>query len=147
MTELEIVEKFQCPGCVCGGDTKCGSYKTEDSFGFVCRGHVLGTFCVPIGSFALGLPRGFNRPGFEDVFPSDGDGHRNRLTMRLWKSGTQPEWNQLNVAVWAMEYEGFLLVRTYSPRVNFTVVDVIEGGTLDLVPNAIDVGKFCDEID
>jgi hypothetical protein len=36
---------------------------------------------------------------------------------------------------------------TYSPRINETRVDVVEGGTLDLVPGAFDVGTVYDEID
>jgi hypothetical protein len=82
------------------------------------------------------------------------------MTIRLWpktETGeiTHMDWDQFNVPVWAMEggksgdpdHAGFLFVRTYSPRVNRMAVDVIEGGTLELVPNAIDVGKFYDKID
>ena len=43
--------------------------------------------------------------------------------------------------------DGFLFVRTYSPRTNQTFVDVIEEGALSLVPQAIDVSKFYEEMD
>jgi len=46
-----------------------------------------------------------------------------------------------------MVKDGFLFVRTYSPRINHCSIDVIEAGDLDMVPEAIDVGKFIDEID
>lgn len=54
---------------------------------------------------------------------------------------------KLNVAVWAMEHEGALFVRTYSPRVDAGTVDVIPGGTLAMAPGAINVAEFADEID
>jgi len=143
MTEAEIVKEFQCAGCVCGMDTNCGRYKTEPSWGFVCRSHVLGTCSLPyVGSFALGLPKGFCRPGFD----SNGE-NRNKMDIRLWKAGNVPAWDKFNVAVWAMERDGFLFVRTFAPRVNQTWVDVIDGGTLAMCPNAINVGEFYDEID
>lgn len=91
---------------------------------------------VGLGRIALGLPKGFNRYG-----PGD------RLDIRLFLNGEAPEWDHLNVPVWAMEMGGFLFVRTYSPRINRTSVDVIENGTLDMAKNAIDVSKFVDQID
>ena len=33
--EIAMVEEFQCPGCVCGSDTKCGTFQEN-------------TFCCPI---------------------------------------------------------------------------------------------------
>lgn len=69
------------------------------------------------------------------------------MDIRLWVSGTKPEWDRLNVPVWAMVDDGFLFVRTFAPRVNMSWVDVIEGGDLSMVPNAINVGAFVGEID
>lgn len=149
MTEIELVEKFQCPGCVCGGNTQCGAYKpsTEEG-GIMCRGHVLGT-SVMLGNgmwnIALGLPQGFHRPGV-DWFTEPRESH-NKMMLRLWANGERPEWDKFNVAVWALEQDGFLFVRTYAPRINKTWTDVIEGGTLNICPGAINVGEFIDEID
>ncbi len=73
-----------------------------------------GTRIFPVvGLLALGLPKGFNRIG------------EGKLYFGLYPLGGElrPEWNRLNVAVWAMELDGFLFVRTYSPRVNVTRVD------------------------
>lgn len=68
--------------------------------------------------------------------------------IRLYpKDAPRPTWNKFNIAVWAMVHEGHLFVRTYSPRINRTYIDVIEGGTMDMVPGAIDVGEFKDDID
>lgn len=140
-----MVEEFVCAGCV-GSPGEC--YEPLDggnAYGYGCGRHVLGTFGFPMGHFALGLPKGFNRPG-----PNDNrDKTRNTMMIRLWPvdEGKIPEWNHLNVPVWAMERDGFLFVRTYMPRINDTAVDVIEGGTMEFVPDAIDVAAFIEEID
>jgi len=143
MTVEEMVERFLCPGCVCGGDVRCGHYRPDGSYGHRCEGHVLGTVMLPVGNFALGLPRGFNRPGPRD----DRATTRNTMVVRLWAGGRRPEWDRFNVAVWAMERDGFLFVRTYVPRLNDAMVDVVEGGSLAMAPGAVDVGEFADEID
>jgi hypothetical protein len=141
----KMVEEFVCSGCV-GAPGDC--YEPLDggnAYGYGCKRHVLGTFALPFGHFALGLPKGFNRPG-----PNDGrDKTRNTMLIRLWPAGEgkSPEWDHLNVPVWAMEKDGFLFVRTYMPRINDAAVDVIEDGTMELVPNAIDVDDFIEEID
>lgn len=141
----QLVEQFQCPGCLHGSDTKCGKYKRLDDPGR-CDSHVLGTLIFPlVGNVALGLPKGFNRAGWE--FGSAEAKPRIKLTVRLFPAGKVPEYDRFNVAVWAMEQDGFLFVRAISPRINDSFVDVIEGGTLALVPNAINVGEFIDEID
>ena len=142
LTYEQMVEKFQCPGCVAGSDMECGAYKAGYHG---CDGHVTGTHILGIGCFALGLPKGFNRPGWLK------GRHNNQMNIRLWVSpeehGAECGWDKLNVPVWAMEKDGFLFVRTYSPRINETNVDVVQGGTLALCPDAIDVGEFADEID
>lgn len=118
-----------------------------------CVGHVLGTGLFGgIGSIALGMPKGFNRPGPAD---EPGDQHmarpraRNTMMIRLHISPADAptKWDRFNIPVWALVLDGALFVRTYMPRVNATAVDVIHGGTLDMVPDAIDVGEFYDEID
>jgi hypothetical protein len=144
MTFEEMVEEFQCPGCVAGSNTKCGAFK-PDAERMRCDGHVLGTMIGLGNSFALGLPRGFCKPGVDwDAKPPRA---RNKIHIRLWTRETHPEWNHLNVPVWAMVQDGFLFVRTYSPRINEGVVDVIEAGDLSMVPQAIDVSKFIGDID
>lgn len=136
-----LVEKFQCPGCVGGSNTHCGAYNYSPNE-LRCVSHVLGTQIGLGNPIALGMPKGFNKPGFRE------DGHaKNRMDIRLWKSGTHPEWDHLNVPVWAMEEDGFLFVRTFAPRINCAWVDVIENGYLGMVPNAIDVSNFIDSID
>lgn len=148
MTRAEMVERFQCPGCVAGSDTQCGSFRPSGENGG-CLAHVLGTFSPGSGSFALGLPKGFNRAGWE-YQPADVNRpieHRNQLCIRLWPEGGAPLWDKFNVPVWAMEWEGVLLVRTFSPRVNFSCVDVVENGTLKMVPQALNAAEFLEEMD
>ncbi len=135
-----MVKEFQCAGCVVGHNTKCGKYDPQPmNNGTSCKSWVAGTTILPaVGRIALGLPKGFNRFG------------EGKLYIRLHQ-GTTPDWNKFNVPVWAMEKDGFLFVRTYSPRVNATIVDVIEGGTFDLFKerreSVVDVGAFINEID
>ena len=133
------IEEYQCPGCVTGHDVTCFSPSPS---GIGCGKHCAGTMCLGIGSFFLGMPKGFNKPGFkEDGYP------KSTIDIRLWELGTYPEWDYLNVPVWAMEQDGFLFVRTFAPRINMSWVDVIEGGKLELCPQAINVAKFIDKID
>jgi len=151
-----MVEKFQCPGCLRGSDTSCGKYSLDPD-GFSCENHAIGTSMLSLNGlikFALGLPKGFNRPGLEKN--SDNVRHyKNQMEIRFHDATTDEGkmklrrwWNHLNVAVWAMEQDGYLFVRTFSPRINTTYVDVVKGGSrTDLVPDAINVADFIDDID
>lgn len=149
MTRDELIQKFQCTGCVCGSDTKCGQFKLNTNYGVQCTSHVLGTLVLGAGSIALGLPKGFNRPGPAQAGPDASKmKHSNTMEIRLWSADmTPPKWDHLNVPVWAMVEDGFLFVRTLAPRVGRLYVDVIEGGTLEMVPKAINVSDFIDDID
>lgn len=144
--DVELVEKFQCPGCVCGSDRNCGEYNPcHERGGVYCSGHVLGTIISGAGHIALGLPRGFCRPG-----PSLESGlsiSSAVMSIRLWTAGTSPKWDRFNIAVWALARDGYLFVRTYAPRVNWTWVDVVHGGVLSDCPGAIDVSEFYDDMD
>lgn len=166
-----IVEEFQCPGCVCGSDTKCGKY-SPDQVDHHCTSHVLGTSLMgggfPLTHIALGLPKGFCRPGPMLEFNNGRNELRdaNQMSIRLWqvedvvsnqdnqpiatKVGGKMCWDRFNIPVWAIVQNGVLFVRTYLPRINRYFVDVIKGGTMDMVPKMqvpIDVGEFYDMID
>lgn len=141
--DTNMIGKFLCPGCTCGSAPaeECESYKPWNGYGFGCQSHSAGTFKpTPAGmaTFCLGLPNGFNRVGYR---------RKNGPVVRLWAEGKDPGWDRFNVPVWAMEQDGFLFVRTMSPRVEGTWIDVIKGGTLDMCPGAVNVGEFLDEID
>jgi len=144
MTPIEMNEEFQCPGCVVGSDVSCGKFKQGDWDGSGCVSHVVGTASgSPNNLFALGLPRGFNKPP-ANIFSHE---YASKMEIRVWPKGTYPEWDNLNVPVWAMEKDGFLFVRTVMPRVGRIAVDIVEGGTLSMTPKAIDVAAFVDQID
>jgi len=116
MTKDEMVSEFQCLGCVNVSNPaskKCAAYVLDESYGFKCAGHVLGTSFSGQIKFALGLPKGFNRACPRD----DNLCIRNTLQLCLWLKGTAPVFDMLNVAVWA------------------------------LVPRALDVASFIEEID
>ena len=105
--------------------------------GYRCEKHHPATMMLGFGKLALGLPKGFHRLG------------KCGFDMRLFEKPEDAKdlWDHLNVPVWAMEKDGYLFVRTYAPRVNETWVDVVKEGTLGLVPKAINVGEFFDDID
>jgi len=153
MINEELVHQFQCPGCVCGGDpATCSKYQLEQQYGACCHNHVVGTSILGVGHIALGLPKGFCRPGMDPGERFKRNLDFNQMAIRLWVAGTKPHWDRLNIPVWCLERDGFLYVRTYCPRLNVGYVDVVEGGTFQSIPpemanHAIDVGAFADEID
>lgn len=141
VVQKQMIEEFQCPGCMHGPDTKdCAQFKPErDGSMAQCIGHVPATAVFPaVGRIVLGLPKGFNRVGSQTPGPF----------VRCWEAAADcVQWNKFNLATWAMESDGHLFVRTYMPRINLSVVDVIRGGTVALCPGAVNVGEFVDEID
>lgn len=142
----KLIEEFQCPGCVCGHKPdSCERFKLEICKYVRCTNHISGTRAFPGGiNFCLGLPKGFNRCGFD----THNEEWANNMLIRIWEGGSHPVWDKFNVPVWAMEEKGFLFVRTYMPRMNRGMTDVIEDGKIkELCPNIIDVSEFIDEID
>lgn len=151
-TKEEQIETFQCPGCVCGSDTGCERFKLYESSGWYrCQSHVPGTTISGIGSLYLGLPKGFCRVGMrsEAAFRRQYDHPDAGNSIRIWEdeASAQGLWDWLNAPVWAMVKDEVLFVRTYAPRINETSIDIVPGGTLELVPQAIDIGPMYDEID
>ncbi len=152
--QITMVEAYQCPGCTNGTNTQCGAFKldTEATGGFRCVSHSAGIARLGVGTFALGMPKGFDRLKLVD---SRGMNHPDRYGnhIRLHADPSQIKsdfWNKFNLPVWAMVADGVLYVRTYVPRLDWTYIDVVRGGTLDLIPdelNAVNVSEFYDDID
>lgn len=145
-----MVAKYQCPGCTLGGSDmmdECGEYEPSYGTGGRCANHSAGTIVDGVGRIMLGFPRGFNRPG-----PDEQLGRRHN-PVRLYPKNEDgrvfdPKYDKFNHPVWAMEYEGDLLVRVYSPSIGVGFIDVIEGGKRETIcPDVTDVGEFYDEID
>jgi hypothetical protein len=158
----DMVEKFQCPGCVAGINAQCGAFDLQGTpqEGQTCAGWRPGTTSVGIGSIALGLPKGFNHLGcLRFAQEAAAKKKRHSLVIRLFTRDVYQEMlhqpadepdllsSDLNVPVWAMEEDGYLFVRMFAPRVGWHWIDVIRDGTLDMVPQAIDVGRFKDKMD
>lgn len=142
--QLAMVDEFQCPGCIHGTDPEtCSQFELHKEEGFfVCKNWRPSTFMGGVGRIALGLPRGFNRTGMVEF--SD----KPFVYMRLYeKPEDMPSYDKFNIAVWAMEKDGYLYVRCYSPRSNWLFVDVVKNGKLEHAPGAINVDEFFDEID
>lgn len=163
--KMGMIKRLQCSGCVCGHDpAECSSFRPiEDTVGFSCQGWVPGTLIIPDpGLICLGLPKGFNIVGpfiqkaelgkqrYVNLFSSPEDLPKREVSATNLFEGY---WNKLNVPVWAMEYDGYLFVKTYAPRKNIMWVSVIKGGTMALfdsypdVPRPINVADFVDFID
>ena len=139
----EMVEKFQCPGCVNGSSVcDCKKYSIAiEQFHFFYENHCPGTRILGVRSslILLGLPKGFNRIG---------DDHKdNDEYVRLFVNKNGLIYDKFNVPVWALEKDGYLFIRTFAPRLNRTFVDIHKGMKISMVPNAIDVSKFYDEMD
>lgn len=146
-THKEMVEKFICPGCVSGSNTSCGSYKAENHG---CKEHVLGTVLMGVGSFALGMPKGFNRPGYH--YTEAGPKYNSRIDISCFDSQEEQRnadgYNKLNIPVWDLEKDGYLFIRVFRPRVSGVAIHVTKGGKLDDVGmSVIDVSEFYDDID
>jgi hypothetical protein len=83
-----LIEEFICPGCVCGSDTNCGKFENGPTEGS-CKEHVLGTFILGLGNFSLGLPKGFNRPGWK-IYPKDTVDCYSQMYINVWPEGSNP---------------------------------------------------------
>lgn len=155
LTIVDMVERFQCPGCVVGSDTKCGSFKLTSPLSdneHHCKSHCPGTNLLGLGQVALGLPKGFNRYGLyagkTDLLTDAVNGN---FCVRLFPEGFDQRYDKFNVPVWRYEEDGFLFVRMYSPRTNAAFVDVIQlrrdQTAEQIAGEAMNVGEFYDEID
>ncbi len=141
---IKMVEDIQCPGCVCGSNTKCGSFdlKEIDPGVWTCEGHVLGTVISRIGKVILGCPKGFNRIG-----PVEQKTYVRLIDYILLKEHIIKHWGEpWNVAVWKVQFKGYIFVRTFLPRKNVCFIDVIEDapGMYAMIPGIDMNGKEID---
>lgn len=147
MNQKEMVKKFLCPGCVCGKDTDCGRYKPYSPILGGCEGHVLGTTVLGTGAFALGMPKGFDRPS--RVENGDPLAHSNKMVIHLFPKGVEVvDFDLLyNVPVWKLVRDGCLFVRFALPRIGGWIIRVIEDGDPAAYPTAIDMTPHYGEYD
>jgi hypothetical protein len=115
---VEIVEKYQCPGCVNGNDTKCGEFEKKRE-GFSCENHVAGTISNFGRKIYLGMPKGFDIVG---TISEKG----NNIYIRD-SADVKNYFDPFNVPVWVIEDDGNLLVRTFVPRLNVSIINIFPG--------------------
>jgi len=125
MTEKqkELVEQYQCPGCVNGCDIKCFEKTPYDidscKNDWSCYKHHAGTSLLGRGSLYLGLPIGFNRLG--RLNSSD-------MSIQIFNSEASIRSDKFNIPVWKyLDEHGNTLVRGLSPRINQPFIDIYEG--------------------
>lgn len=112
-----VIEEYQCPGCVCGSDIKCYA-KGEN---LECSKHVAGTMGFGVGSFFLGMPRGFCRIGFIK---------KKKMKLLIFE---KPQWgyDMFNIPVWKhLDKKGNTIIRGVSPRVNWPFLHIFIGDHL-----------------
>lgn len=104
----KVIESYQCTGCINGYDISC--FKENESGGIGCGKHIAGTMMSGVGSFFLGMPKGFNRIG-----------ENAKLKPNIYKDFDSSEWeyDMWNIPVWKhLSNEGHTFVRGISPRIN-----------------------------
>lgn len=117
------VENYQCPGCVAGSDIEC--FKSNKMGGLGCGNHRAGTMATGMGSFFLGMPKGFNRVGMQ-----------NELKPNIYKSIESSEWkyDMWNIPVWRhLNKDGHTIVRGISPRTNWPFLHIFLDDCIDKI--------------
>lgn len=131
--EKKMVEKFQCPGCMLGSDTECGSFyiDSKDLRGFACGAHVPGTSILGGPKILLGMPKPFC---YEQ-------GSGTNLLVLIDKEGGQ-EWlkssDAQNIPVWKMHSQGYTLVRIARPT-SMRYTTLVVDGEVEVPPPAVEV--------
>ncbi len=112
----KLVEKYQCPGCVCGSDISC--YENKYS-GQECSKHVSGTMVSGIGKLFLGMPKGFNRKGTEVT------------TIYIYEQFKS--YDKFNIPVWKHFDGENTIVRGLSPRIDIPFIDILKGDHISTI--------------
>ena len=104
------IEEYQCPGCIAGYDVTC--FKPNENGGVGCGGHMAGTMMMGIGSFYLGMPKGFNRVGeFSNMIPT--------IYEKFEDNPREVNYDKFNIPVWKhLNKDGHTFVRGIMPRIN-----------------------------
>lgn len=119
----DAIEKYQCPGCVCGSDISC--FEPNKTGGVGCGKHHAGTMGTGIGSFFLGMPRGFNRL-YKD----------HELKPNIYTTFKSSEWkyNKWNVPVWKyLSLDGHTFVRGLMPRRSVPFIHIFLEDCIDKI--------------
>lgn len=138
LTIKNAIEEYQCSGCVSGCDVSCFQ---KNSNGVGCGKHVAGTMMTGgVGRFFLGLPKGFNRIGFDD-----------KLRPTIFESfalNTEWQYDKFNVPVWKyVNEQGHTIVRGMMPRRNLTFIHIYLENCSDKITCLEITNKDLDEMD
>lgn len=127
MQTSNVVEIYQCPGCINGYDINCGKFENYHE-NLACKAHAPGTISQTGSNFItffLGMPKGFNRIG----------PYKN-LKIQIFENITHlnETWNydKYNVPVWKyLNKKGHIFVRGLSPRINYPFLHIILSGMIN----------------
>lgn len=117
------IENYQCSGCVYGSDISC--FTSNENGGVGCGKHHAGTMVIGIGQIFLGMPKGFDRLGFD-----------NAMKPNIYKSFEECEWkfNKFNIPVWKyLNEEGHTLVRGICPRRSYPFIHIYLENCIDKI--------------
>jgi hypothetical protein len=137
MNYIEAIENYQCSGCVCGGDTKCGNFVDDTG----CEKHVPGTAILGLGHILLGMPKGFNKI------------RENKIRIYIFKSFDDANsafnnFNFLNMPIWKFNDEfNNTLLRIFMPRISTSCIAVILENCIDKIECLEITEKELDQID
>jgi hypothetical protein len=108
-----VIEEYQCSGCVSGSDTTC--FEPNSNGGVGCGKHCAGTMAFPaVGKFFLGMPKGFNRLGDSSKLKP--------IIFENFESGWG--YDKFNIPVWKYLKDGHTFVRGMQPRRNETFIHI-----------------------
>lgn len=120
MNTKDIIENYQCAGCVNGHNFKC---YVKGEF-LECEKHCPGTMFLGQGMIFLGLPKGFNRLG-----PVTEMRLKILSDINVWG-----EYDKYNIPVWKyLDEYGNTLVRGLQPRLNDTFLHIYIGDQRDKI--------------
>jgi len=128
------IEEYQCSGCASGCDISC--FEANNRGGIGCGRHIAGTIGGDIGTFFLGMPKGFNRLG-----------EYTSLKPNIYNTFESSEWtyNMWNIPVWKhLSKDGHTFVRGFMPRRNAPFIHVFLENCLDRI-NCLEITQ--DDVD
>ena len=134
-TKLKLaIEKYQCSGCVVGGDISCFE---NNNWGLGCGKHHAGTMIFPgVGNIFLGMPKGFNRLG-----------EYTKLKPTIYDTFESSDWkfDMWNIPVWKyLSKEGYTFVRGLMPRRNEPFIHIFLENCIDKI-NCLEISQ--DDVD
>jgi hypothetical protein len=116
------VEEYQCSGCVSGYNVSC--FKPNVS-GVGCSRHIAGTMTMGVGSFFLGMPKGFNRVG-----------EYSKMRPNIYENFEVLDWkyDMWNIPVWKhLSKDGHTFVRGFMPRRNEPFIHIFLENCIDKI--------------